>query len=54
MRVSSPRVAGIAALATISALLLGGCHLREGASSEYGGIGVGKNMLTAQKEMGKN
>ena len=36
MRMSSSRLAGLAVLATISVLLLGGCQLREGASSEYG------------------
>ena len=36
MRTPSARVAGLAVLATISALLLGGCQLREGANSEYG------------------
>lgn len=38
MRMRSSRVAGVAALATIFALLLGGCQLREGPSSEYGGM----------------
>jgi hypothetical protein len=37
MGMSSSRVAGLAVLATISALLLTGCQLREGGSSEYGG-----------------
>lgn len=36
MRMQSSRVAGLAVLATISALLLGGCQLREGAAGEYG------------------
>lgn len=36
MRMQSSRVAVLAVLATISALLLGGCQLREGAGSEYG------------------
>lgn len=38
MRMRSSRVAGLAALATIFALLLGACQLREGPSSEYGGM----------------
>jgi hypothetical protein len=38
MRMRSSRVAGIAALATVFAFLLGGCQLREGPSSEYGGM----------------
>lgn len=36
MRMPSSRVARLAVLAAISALLLSGCQLREGASSEYG------------------
>lgn len=38
MRMRSARVAGIAALATFFAFLLGGCQLREGPSYEYGGM----------------
>lgn len=36
MRMQSSRVAVLTVLATISALLLSGCQLREGAASEYG------------------
>jgi hypothetical protein len=46
MRMRSSRVAGIAVLATVSALLLGGCQLREGPSSEYGSMS--EKTLTAQ------
>jgi hypothetical protein len=47
----SSRVAGIAVLATISALLLGGCQLREGASSEYGdSSGMAGSVLTGRTE----
>lgn len=53
MRMSSSRVAGLAVLATISVLLLGGCQLREGASSEYGEP-QGMSPVTGQHEMGKN
>lgn len=53
MRMQSSRVAGLAVLATISALLLGGCQLREGASSEYGGS-YGMPYPAGQHEMGKN
>lgn len=49
MRMRSSRVAGIAVLATISALLLGGCQLREGPSSEYGSdSGMPAKTLNAQ------
>jgi hypothetical protein len=55
MRMRSSRVAGIAVLATVSALLLGGCQLREGPSSEYGGAsGVPGNSLNAQNGTGNN
>jgi hypothetical protein len=55
MRMRSSRVAGIAVLATVSALLLGGCQLREGASSEYGGnSGMPAKTLTAQNGTEKN
>ena len=54
MRMQSSRVAGLAVLATISALLLGGCQLREGPSSEYGSIGVPGNTLNAQIGTGNN
>lgn len=54
MRMSSPRVAGLAVLATVSALLLGGCQLREGASSEYGGLGEPTPTSTGQFELGNN
>jgi hypothetical protein len=47
------RVAGLAVLATISALLLGGCQLREGAGSEYGNP-QGMPKSAGQLEMGKN
>lgn len=46
MRMRSSGAAAIAALATISALLLAGCQLREGPSSEYGGMSA--KLLTAQ------
>jgi hypothetical protein len=36
MRMPGSRAAVLVVLAAISALLLGGCQLREGASSEYG------------------
>lgn len=49
MRMQSSRVAGLAVLATISALLLGGCQLREGAGSEYGDYGMPKS--SGQLEM---
>jgi hypothetical protein len=52
MRMRSSRAAAIAALATISALLLGGCQLREGPSSEYGGMPA--KMSTAQNGTVKN
>jgi hypothetical protein len=49
MRMRSSRVAGIAVLATISALVLGGCQLREGPSSEYGAsFGVPTKTLNNQ------
>lgn len=50
MRMQSSRVAGLAVLATISALLLGGCELREGAAREYGDLGMPKTV--GQVEMG--
>ena len=40
MRMPNSRVVGLAVLATISALLLSGCQLREGASYEYGDYGL--------------
>jgi hypothetical protein len=46
MRMRSSRVAVLTVLATIFALLLGGCQLREGPSSEYGGMPA--KMLTVQ------
>lgn len=52
MGMRSPRVAGIAALATVFALLLGGCQLREGPSSEYSGMPA--ELLTAQNGTGNN
>ena len=54
MRMRSSRVATIAVLATVSALLLGGCQLREGPGSEYGSIGVPGNTLMAQNGTGNN
>jgi hypothetical protein len=36
MRMRSPRVVAVAALATLSTVLLSGCELREGDSGEYG------------------
>lgn len=55
MRMRSSRVAGIAVLATVSALLLGGCQLREGPSSEYGSdSGMPAKMLNAQFGTEKN
>ena len=53
MRMPSSRVAGVAVLATISVLLLGGCQLREGAGSEYGDP-QGMPKTSGQHEMGKN
>ncbi|MBB4905004.1 hypothetical protein H4W32_004178 [Actinophytocola algeriensis] len=53
MRMPSSRVAGLAVLATISALLLGGCQLREGAGSEYGDP-QGMWKTAGLHEMGKN
>lgn len=53
MRMPSSRVAGLAVLATISALLLSGCQLREGAGSEYGDT-QGMPKTTGQLEMGNN
>ena len=53
MGMQSSRVAGLAVLATISALLLGGCQLREGASAEYGDP-QGMSKTGGQLEMGKN
>ena len=53
MRMQSSRVAGLAVLATISALLLGGCQLREGAASEYGEP-QGMAQSAGQHEMGEN
>ncbi|TDV55406.1 hypothetical protein CLV71_103647 [Actinophytocola oryzae] len=35
MRMRGSRVAGFAVLVTVFGLLLGGCQLREGPSSEY-------------------
>ena len=52
MRMRSCRVAAIALLATVFALLLGGCQLREGPSSEYGGMPA--KTLTAQNGTGMN
>jgi hypothetical protein len=55
MRMRSSRVAGIAVLATVSALLLGGCQLREGPSSEYGSdLSMPAELLTAQNGAGNN
>jgi hypothetical protein len=55
MRMRSSRVAGIAVLAAVSALLLGGCQLREGASSEYGDdSGMPAKMLNVQNWTEKN
>ncbi len=51
MRMSSSRVAGLAVLAAISTLLLGGCQRREGAASEYGvveGMPTPQNFETGQ------
>ncbi len=53
MRMPSTSVAGLAVVATISALLLGGCQLREGVGSEYGEPqGMAKS--TGHHEMGGN
>jgi hypothetical protein len=52
MRMQSSRVAGLAVLATISALILGGCQLREGAASEYGEP-QGMAQSVSQHEMGE-
>jgi hypothetical protein len=52
MRMRSSRVAGFVALATAFAFLLGGCQLREGPSSEYGGMPA--KTLTAQNGTEKN
>ena len=53
MRMPSSRVAGLAVLATVSALLLGGCQLREGVGSEYGDP-QGMPKSAGQHEMAKN
>jgi hypothetical protein len=50
MRMPSSRVAELAVLATISALLLGGCQLREGPGSEYGDT---VSMPTSHSETGQ-
>lgn len=52
MRMRSSRAAGIAVLATVFALLLGGCQLREGPSSEYGGMPA--KLLTAKNGTANN
>jgi hypothetical protein len=54
MRMSSSRVAGLAVLAAISTLLLTGCQLREGASSEYGDYGMPSPISSGQFGMGNN
>jgi hypothetical protein len=55
MRMRKSGVAGIAVLATLCALLLGGCQLREGPSSEYGSLsGVPAKTVTAQNGTEKN
>jgi hypothetical protein len=36
MRVLGLRIAGLAVLVALAAVLLGGCELREGVDSEYG------------------
>jgi hypothetical protein len=36
MRFSGRRLAGVAVLAALAAILLGGCELREGDPREYG------------------
>jgi hypothetical protein len=46
MTMRSYRAAGIAVLAAVIALLLGGCQLREGPSSEYSSMPA--KLLTAQ------
>jgi hypothetical protein len=53
MRMQSSRVAVLTVLATISALLLGGCQLREGAGSEYGEP-QGMRQTDGQYGMGQN
>jgi hypothetical protein len=50
MRMQGSRAAGLVVLAAISALLLGGCQLREGASSEYGDL---ESMPTTTVETGQ-
>ncbi len=52
MRMRSSRAVAIAALAMVFALLLGGCQLREGPSSEYGGMPA--KMLIVQNGTGNN
>jgi len=52
MKMRSRRVAGFAVLAMVFALLLGGCQLREGPASEYGGMPA--KLLTAQNGTEKN
>jgi hypothetical protein len=47
MRTVRVRVAQVAALVVLAAVLLGGCELREGVSSEYGGLG-GSHRGTAE------
>jgi hypothetical protein len=50
MRILTPRVAGLAILAVLVTILLGGCELREGGKNEYGesisgaGLGVVKTV----------
>lgn len=43
MRIRSPRVVAVAVLAMLSTVVLSGCELREGDSSEYGGSYVMKS-----------
>jgi hypothetical protein len=47
MRFLRPRVAGVAALAVLAAVLLGSCDLREGHSTEYGSTS-GRDGLNAE------
>jgi hypothetical protein len=52
MRMRGYRAAGIAVVVAIVGLLLGGCQLREGPSSEYGGMPA--KLLTAQNGTANN
>lgn len=48
MRILRSGVAGVAALATLGALLLSGCELREGDARDYGARATGANATIAE------